>query len=153
MPAFRFRAAAALELRQQQETAAATALARAQAHFRERDGAVVEAQAAHGEAQQRLIHLERTGTDAATPLWHRNWIVRLAADVDALRRDREVAGQAVRHAEAAWRDARQKRLALERLRQRAWRRHLHVEQQQELKVIDELARLRFVMPDRWRDDS
>jgi flagellar biosynthesis chaperone FliJ len=39
------------------------------------------------------------------------------------------------------------------MRERAWRRYQQEQQRQELKVIDELARLRFVMADAWRDDT
>ena len=43
--------------------------------------------------------------------------------------------------------------AIERMRDRAWRRFQQEQHRQETKVIDELARLRFVMPDAWRDDT
>jgi flagellar biosynthesis chaperone FliJ len=39
------------------------------------------------------------------------------------------------------------------MRERAWRRYQQEQQRQELKVIDELARLRFVMAEAWRDDT
>ncbi|HVW03696.1 MAG TPA: flagellar export protein FliJ [Vicinamibacterales bacterium] len=153
MAEFRFRAAAALELRKQQETAASTALARAEALFREAELRVQHAMRDRQAAQETQRSAERRGTDAGTIEWHRNWIVRLTAAVDALARDVDAQSRAVKQAEQHWRDARRRRLTLERMRERAWRRYQQEQQRQELKVIDELARLRFVMADAWRDDT
>jgi flagellar export protein FliJ len=153
MADFRFRAGAALELRRQQETAAATDLARAEAHFREAEAQVTHAEQQRRTAQDQQLSAERLGSDAGTLAWHRNWIVRLAVTVDTLRQDVEARALVVRQTEQNWRDARRRRLALERMRERAWRRYQQEQQRQELKVIDELARLRFVMPDVWREDS
>jgi flagellar export protein FliJ len=153
MAEFRFRAAAALELRKQQETAASTALARAEALFREAEARVQQAARDRQAAQETQRLAERRGTDAGTIEWHRNWIVRLTTAVDALARDVEARALAVTQAEQQWREARRRRLTLERMRERAWRRYQQEQQRQELKVIDELARLRFVMADAWRDDT
>jgi flagellar export protein FliJ len=153
MADFRFRAAAALELRRQQETAAATALARAEALFREAERQVQEGEANRRTAQEAQGDAEHRGSDAWTLDWHRNWIVSLTATVDALKREVEARALTVRQAEQQWRESRRRRLALERMRERAWRRFQQEQQRQELKVIDELARLRFVMPDAWRDEN
>lgn len=153
MADFRFRAAAALELRRQQETAAATALARAEGLFREAQAVLARADEARATAQDAQRTTERRGTDIATLEWHRNWIVRLTLTVETVRREVEARAAVVRQAEQGWREARRKRLALERMRERAWRRYQLEQQRQELKVIDELARLRFVVPDAWRDET
>lgn len=153
MSEFRFRALAALELRRQEETAAGTALALAEAAFRAAEARTAAAEADRRLAQQQQMEAERTGSDAATLFWHRNWIVRLAAAIDARKREADARVIEVRRAEQSWRDARQRRLALERMRERGMRRFQQEQQRQELKVIDELARLRFVMPDVWRGDS
>jgi len=153
MAAFRFRAAAALELRRQQETAAATTLARGEALFREAQVLADRADAARTEAQEAQGSAERRGTDIATLEWHRNWIVRLTLTVEAVRHEVDARGEVVRQAEQGWREARQRRLALERMRERAWRRYQQEQQRQEMKVIDELARLRFVTRDAWRDET
>lgn len=153
MAEFRFRAAAALELRKQQETGASTILAQAEAELRAVEARLLQAEDDRRAAQEQQLGAERRGSDISTLAWHRNWIVRLGATVDAERLAVEQKAAVVREAEQAWREARQRRLALERMRDRAWRRHQQEQQRQELKVIDELARLRFVLPDAWRDDS
>ncbi|MEO8483125.1 MAG: flagellar FliJ family protein [Acidobacteriota bacterium] len=153
MPDFRFRAAAALELRRQQETAAATTLARAEALFHEAEALAARGDQARIEAQDAQRSAERRGTDMAALEWHRNWIVRLTLTVATLRREVDARAEVARQAEQGWREARRKRLALERMRERAWRRYQVEQQRQELKALDELARLRFVMPDAWRDES
>jgi flagellar export protein FliJ len=73
--------------------------------------------------------------------------------VEAVRHEVDARGEVVRQAEQGWREARQRRLALERMRERAWRRYQQEQQRQEMKVIDELARLRFVTRDAWRDET
>jgi flagellar export protein FliJ len=153
MSDFRFRAAAALELRRRQETEAATAFARAEAELRASEAVVVHAEAARQTAQERLTSTERHGSDVATLFWHRNWIVRLSNDLTERRRQATVLAEAMRQAEQRWRQARQRRLALERMHERALRRFKQDQLRQELKVIDELARLRYVMPEAWRDES
>jgi flagellar export protein FliJ len=75
---------------------------------------------------------------------------RLAHDVDRH-------AQVVAAAEHAWREARRRHLALERMRERAWVRHQQAEQREELKRLDELARVRHILgvdanESRERDD-
>jgi flagellar export protein FliJ len=146
MAEFRFRAAAALELRRQQENAAGAVLATAEARLREAEACLETGLTQRKSAQAAQVEDARRGTHVATLEWHRNWIVRLAATVERLRRDVAVQAEAVKNAEAAWREARRRRLALERMKDRAWRRFQHEQRRQELKVIDELARLRFAAP-------
>lgn len=153
MTDFRFRAAVALDLRRKQETDAATALAVAEAEFRAAEAHAAQAEADRRTAQAEQQTVARRGTDAATLAWHRNWIVRLSNDLAERRRQVDRLAEVVREAEARWRKARQRRLTLERMRDRAWRRYQQDQQRQELKVIDELARLRYVVAEAWRDDS
>jgi flagellar export protein FliJ len=153
MAAFRFRAAAALDLRRQQETAAATALARVEAEFRAAGLRRDAAEAERRGAQERALDGQRTGIDGNSLLWHRNWIARLSDTVALRARELDTWASAVREAEQVWREARRRRLALERMRDRAWRRHLQAEQRQELKAIDELARLRFVLAGEERNEA
>lgn len=145
MADFRFRAAAALELRRQQETGAATALSVAEAALRAAEGRVDEAESGRRVAQDQQQSAERRGSDVAAITWHRDWVVRLGQVVENARQDVARRTEAVTDAEAVWREARRKRLALERMRERAFRRFRDEERRQEMKVIDELARLRFLM--------
>ncbi len=153
MSHFRFRAAAALELRRKQETEAGTALARAEAELRASEQLATQAETTRRTAQQQLLSVERHGSDVATLFWHRNWIVKLSNDLTERRRQVSLLAEAVRQAEQRWRQARQRRLALERMHERALARFKQDQLRQELKVIDELARLRYVMPGAWGDES
>jgi flagellar export protein FliJ len=147
MAEFRFRAAAALELRKKEENAAATTLSVAETELRAAEARVDLAESSRHVAQQQQVHAERTGSDISTITWHRNWVVRLATVIEGEREIATAKGVVVSNAEAAWREARRKRLSLERMRERALRRFRDDERRQEMKVIDELARLRFLMTD------
>lgn len=153
MKPFRFRAAAALDLRRRQEQDAATDLARAEGELQALEARVRQAEQARRHAQQQLITVEWEGSDAGTLMWHRNWIVRLTHDLTACRQRVDGQAEVVRQAERRWREARQRRLALDRMYERALRRHRQDQQREELKVIDELARLRYVAAEAWRDDQ
>lgn len=146
MADFRFRAAAALELRRRQENDAGAALALAEGRFHRAEASLEAGVANRSAAQTTQIEEARKGTSVAALEWHRNWIIRLAATVDRLRHQVEVQAGAVREAEMAWRNARRRRLGLERMKDRASRRFQHEQNRQELKMIDELARLRFALP-------
>jgi flagellar export protein FliJ len=145
MPAFRFRAAAALELRHQQERTAAGVLGLAEADVQRAREAAASAETARQNAQIALLTQQARGIDGVVLEWHRNWISGLATAVVRLGEDVESRMAVMRKAEQAWREARRKRLALERLRERAWRRYQNDEARRERQVIDELARLRFML--------
>jgi flagellar export protein FliJ len=147
MTDFRFRAQVALDLRRRQEDAAATVLARAEAALREVAGQLAAAGVERQSALAGQLDAQRAGIDAGALEWHWNWINRLAATVERLGRDLEVRRLAAGEAERAWREARRRRLALERMRDRALHRHQGAQHRKEVKTIDELARLRFVLPD------
>lgn len=151
MRSFRFRAAAALDMRRREEDAAALELARKDASFRQIVAALQSAEDAKESALADQHAQSQQGIDIATLFWHRNWIVRLQATVVSLRADRFAAQQAVQIARQAWQLAKRRRLSLERLRDRALARHRADEQREELKVIDELARVRFTTPDAGRE--
>ena len=153
MVPFRFRAAAALELRRQQEAEAATVLARAEAAFRDAETRLESAEADRRQAQADALSTERRGTDGYALLWHRNWIMRLGTVIELRVKELETCTQHWREAEQGWREARKRHLALERMRVRAWRRYQQAEQHADMKAMDELARLRFVMTDSWRSDA
>ena len=147
MRPFRFRAAAALDLRRKQEEDALKALGRVEAQFHEAKEACAAMEGQRKKALDEQLAQSRRGVDMATLFWHRNWITRLQAAVDDLRTDLGQKSVAVDQARRAWQFARRRRMALDRMRERALNRHRAEEQREELKVIDELARIRFVMPD------
>ena len=147
MGEFRFRAQVALDLRRRQEDAAATVLAQAEGALREVTEQRAAATAERQAALAGRLDAERGGIDAGALEWHWNWINRLAATVERLDRDLEGRRAAVDDAERAWRAARRRRLALERMRDRALHRHQVAQHRREVTTIDELARLRFVLPD------
>jgi flagellar export protein FliJ len=144
MAGFRFRAAAALEWRRRQEDAAAAVLAQAESAFRDATHALESAKASRAEAQQGAACADRRGIDAATHQWHRNWISYWTAAIARRALDATRAAAAVNDARRVWHEARRKRLALERLRDRAYQRHRQAEARLEQKALDEIARLRFL---------
>ena len=147
MSDFRFRAQAALDLRRTQEDAAATALAQAEAAVQRavEQRAAKTAERQHALAQQLVA--KRDGTSGATLEWHWNWINGLGAAIARLERDLEARRLDAAAAERAWREARRRRMVIERMRDRLLRRHQDAVQRKEVRTVDELARLRFVMPD------
>jgi flagellar export protein FliJ len=76
----------------------------------------------------------------------------LTASAGRLARQVDKQAGVVAEGRRAWFEARRKRRALERLQERALRRFREAEALDERKAIDELARLRFVMAEHWRDD-
>jgi len=105
-----------------------------------------------GLAQAEVAGRERVGSDGATLEWHRTWIVHLSALVDRLGREIEAQARVVADARRAWLEARRRRRALERMRERAEERFRQAEALEENKALDELGRLRFVMNESWRND-
>lgn len=143
MRPFRFRAAAALEMRRKAEDDAARELAKKEAVFRRIEASLTAAEAARTTALANQHTQAQQGIDVSTLFWHRNWIVRLQATVVDLRAELRTAREAVDAARHTWQLAKRDRLSLERLRDRALARYRADEQREELKVIDELARIRF----------
>jgi flagellar export protein FliJ len=152
MAVFRFRAAAALELRRREERAASGVLSRAEARFHELQAETDRLAARRAEAHAGHDACLRGGTDSGRLLWHRTWIDQLTASAGRLARQVDKQTGVVAEGRRAWFEARRKRRALERLQERALRRFREAEALDERKAIDELARLRFVMAEHWRDD-
>jgi flagellar export protein FliJ len=145
MLAFRFRAAAALDIRRKEEESAAVLMAQAEAEFAGATRQVALAEAALVRAQNDEAACAAAGADISTIIWHRNWIVGCRATVDRRRREADARRAAFRQAEAQWQRARARHLALERLRERAWRRFRYEEHREDIKAMDEIARLRHVL--------
>lgn len=142
MRPFRFRLASVLTLWQRREDAALANLLRNQAATRDaqlRLSSLVEARA---DAARRT-HVAVAGTHAPDdPAWHRNWIVHLSLAIEAARDDLGRCEALEQTARTAWQRARRDRRVLERLRDRALRRHQVETRRDEMKVMDELAGLR-----------
>ena len=147
MATFRFRAAVVLDLRLKHEQAALALRSQAEGRFREAVGTVTATETRRHGSQQELAALERRGSDLGAILWHRNWIDRLRGLVELACRDRDDRARELADADGRWRDARRRRLAIERLRDRAWERFQKDEQRREQKDMDELARIRHLTPD------
>jgi len=147
MATFRFRAAVVLDLRLKQEQAALAVRSQAEGRFREAVGTVTATETRRHGSQQELAALERRGSDLGAILWHRNWIDRLRGLVELACRDRDDRARELAAADERWRETRRRRLAIERLRDRAWERFQKDEQRREQKDMDELARIRHLTPD------
>jgi flagellar export protein FliJ len=147
MATFRFRAAIVLDLRTKQEQAALALRSQAEARFREAAGTVTATEARRHVSQQELAALERRGSELGAILWHRNWIDRLRGLVELACRDRDDRARELAAADGRWRETRRRRLAIERLRDRAWQRFQKDEQRREQKAMDELARIRHLNRD------
>jgi len=143
MAIFRFRAAAALDVRRRQEDDALAECTRKDGLKREADARCAAIGTQRQEAARALMAAVEQGQDSSMQGWHRNWITGLSAAAQVAARDAAQAAEAVGQARRVWQEARKKRLVLERLRDRAWRRFRHEETRREQLVIDELARVRF----------
>ena len=143
MAIFRFRAAAALDARRRQEDDALAECARKDGLKHAADARCERIETDRKAASVALIESQTQGQDSATQSWHRNWIAGLSAAANTAATNAAEAAQAVQASRLIWQEARKKRLVLERLRERAWRRFRHEEALREQKVIDELARVRF----------
>lgn len=143
MAIFRFRAAAALEARRRQEDDALAECTRKDGLKHAAEARCAEIEGQRVEAAKALIESQMQGQDSSAQSWHRNWIAGLSGAANVAATNVAEAAQAVLVARRIWQEARKKRLVLERLRDRAWRRFRHEEALREQKVIDELARVRF----------
>jgi hypothetical protein len=144
MARFRFRAAAALDIRRKQEDAARLIAAQAElvlAAARERT------EAAHGsmlDGGHQLLDDLRGGSEAWRVRWHRDWIERQRLEVEQRARERDERAAQAATAAVAVREALKRRRVLERLRDRALRRHRKAAHDSHVKEMNELATLRYV---------
>lgn len=141
-PPFRFRAQAALELRRQREDAAERTLAVATASVRAAEAQVHEAAESLADAMQRGAEAQAEATGAHDLIWYRNWITRQQQALAVRRQtEHERRAEAHRAAEAAML-ARRERMALDKLRDRAWRAYQLEERRAEQKDLDLLGALK-----------
>jgi flagellar export protein FliJ len=144
MTPFRFRASAALDLRRKEEDSARLRLAQAQSALQQTEARVVAAQAAVRTAAEQLQAEHQHGTEAWRLGWHQSWIHRLRLEASTCRRTVAVSVTTVEHAAASVQTAHQRRRALERLRDRSWRRHQLESGRQETRDMNLLANLRYL---------
>jgi flagellar export protein FliJ len=142
MRPFKFRLVSVLTLWQRREDAALADLLRNQAATRDADlrlSGLVETRADAARRTHVAVAGARLPDD---PAWHRNWIVHLSMAIEAARDDLNRCEALERTARVVWQGAQRDRRMLERLRDRAWRRHQSEARRNEMKVMDELAGLR-----------
>ena len=140
---FRFRAAPLLALRQRQFDATQERLARANEDVAVAERLLEVAECAADEANTGYREALDRGSDNASLERHRNWIVQQRSHVDTRRRTQaECCGVAATASDAVIAAHRQVRV-LERLRERASRRHDTEVRRREMKEIDLLATLQY----------
>jgi flagellar export protein FliJ len=140
---FRFRGARILDWRRVQADAARVAFVRATESVRE---AAARVAAADDQTERAVSEYKTTMAsphDIGTLLRYRNWIGKQREHAAACRRQhderRAVADQAAGVLQTAMRHVK----VMERLRDRARRRHLDAERRQEMKELDQLATLQY----------
>src|SRR5262245_19089350 len=140
---FRFRGARILEWRRVQADAARVAFVRATESVRAAAARVADADQQIERSARDYQTAIAGPTDIGTILRYRNWIGKQREHAAACRRQhderRVVAEQAAGVLQTAMRHVK----VMERLRDRAWRRHLHAERQRDMKDVDQLATHQF----------
>lgn len=140
---FRFRGARVLDWRRVQADAARVAFVRATESVREAASRVAAADAAIAGASREFRTAMASPCDVGTVLRYRNWIHKQREHAAACRRQHEELRAAADQAAGVLQIAMRHVKVMERLRDRAWRRHVDAERQLEMKEIDQLATLRF----------
>ena len=143
MKPFRFRAARVLEWREAAADGARRAFMRARESAREAAEQVHAAEEQHRSAEQTLRAQLGSPIDAPTLARHRNWIDHQRAAVTAQQRLHDERVTAVAAAATVLQDATRHVKVLERLRERARRRHTAAERRQEMQRLDEFAVQQF----------
>src|SRR5262245_14831635 len=140
---FRFRGARLLEWRRVQADAARVVFVRATESVREAAARIVDAHARIERADREFRFATEGLSDIGTIVRYRNWIDRERQHAAVCRRQhddqRVVADKAAGVLQTAIRQVK----VMERLRDRAWRRHQQAERRSEMKELDQLATLPF----------
>src|SRR5262245_9869744 len=135
---FRFRGARILEWRRVQADAARLAFVRAAGSLREAEARLVDADAAIERAGKEYLAAMASPNDVGTILRYRNWISKQRDHAAACRRQHEDCVAVADKAAGVLRLAMRHVKVMERLRDRAWRRHLDAERRREMKELDQL---------------
>lgn len=143
MKAFRFRGARLLDWRRAQSDRARIEFARASESLREAARLAAEADERCRRATEDYHGALAVASDPSVLERHRNWIVRQEGTASACRRSHEDRRRAVDHAAEALRLAERRVRVMERLRERALRRHHDAARLAERKDFDHLAALQY----------
>jgi flagellar export protein FliJ len=143
MNSFRFRGARLLEWRRAQADAARLAFVRANASARETADLLAAADAGCERAVREYLAVIAAPVDVATLERYRNWIDRQRSRLATARRAHVERREVAAAAAAALHTANRHVKVMERLRERAERRHLDAERRFEMKTLDELATLQY----------
>ncbi len=138
---FRFRAAPLLELRRKQLEDVRGILARAQHELADAARTLADAEQAEQDAGANFRDALLQGVDGEIIQRHRNWITHQQRVVSRGREAREACQRTVDEATALVLDKRRQVRVLERLRERAWQRHVAEMRRREMKEIDLFATL------------
>lgn len=141
---FRFRAAAALDLRLSEEERALQHLARTRLDLDQAERRAAHAVEAAAEAAADLARDQADGSERWRLDWHQSWIARQRREAAAAEQAAAVSAASVAHATDSANAARQRRRALERLRDRALRRHRVDAARHDSREMNLLANLRFL---------
>jgi flagellar export protein FliJ len=143
MKAFKFRGAKLLDWRRLQADQARIAFVRAAESARETAELLERAEASARDTVREFLDVMRSAVDVPTIERYRNWIAVLRLRVTACERTHAERQLLADQAGAALQTAMRNVKIMERLRDRAERRHRESERQLEMKVINELATMRF----------
>jgi flagellar export protein FliJ len=140
---FTFKGERILEWRRVQADAARGEFLRAAESAREALRAADDAESAAGRAVSDGEYAVRHATDVVTIERHRNWIARERRRADGCRRTYLQRQAVADDKSAALQTANRHVKVMERLRERAQRRHRDLERQLDMKALDELATLQY----------
>jgi flagellar FliJ protein len=140
---FRFRGARILDWRRVQADAARVAFVRATESVREAAARVAGADDQTERAVSEYKTAMASPNDIGTLLRYRNWIGKQREHAAGCRRQHAEQRVVAEQAAGVLRNAMRHVKVMERLRDRAWRRHLDAERQREMKELDQLATLQF----------
>jgi len=143
MKGFRFRGARILEWRRIQADQARAEFVRATESARETAAALARAEAGVVRAVNDYLGAIAAPTDIGTLERYRNWIGRQRAGVVTCQKSHEQRQAIVANAARALQTANRHVKVMERLRDRAEKRHRETERQLEMKALDELATQRY----------
>ena len=142
--AFRFRAAAAPDVRRNEEADARVAAVKAEEALdlaRARAQSARDAVAADGA---QLLDVQQAGAEQWRVQWHRAWLDRERVEAQARARDEEERAAEALSATRSAQEAFKRRRVLERLRDRAFKKHQRLQHEQHVRDMNDLATLRFV---------